>query len=73
MWLFFVEAYLFVLVAFTLGVVVGLVGVRLGVRRLAPARPPKVKQPKAPKQSKAAKDSKPAEQDATTGASGGAA
>jgi hypothetical protein len=30
MWLFLVETYLFVLVAFTLGVAVGLVGVRVG-------------------------------------------
>ncbi len=52
MWLLYVETYLFVLVAFTAGVVVGLVGVRIGVRRLAPARVP---QPKAAKQPKAEK------------------
>lgn len=38
MWLFFVETYLFVLIAFTVGVVVGLVAVRVGVRRQAPAQ-----------------------------------
>ena len=43
MWLFLVEAYLFVLVAFTLGVAVGLVAVRIGVRRVAPARVPRPK------------------------------
>ncbi len=46
MWLLFVETYLFVLVAFAVGVAVGLVGVRLGVRRIAPPRGPKA--PKAP-------------------------
>ena len=45
MWLFFVEAYLFVLVAFTAGVVVGLVAVRIGVRRLAPPPAPKPAKP----------------------------
>lgn len=49
MWLFYVETYLFVLVAFTLGAAVGLVGVRLGVRRVAP---PRVKAPKQPKEKK---------------------
>ena len=65
MWLFFVETYLFVLVAFTVGVVVGLVGVRIGVRRVAPARVPKVKQPKPPKTprgKKSAESPEPAEQ-----------
>jgi uncharacterized membrane-anchored protein YhcB (DUF1043 family) len=38
-WLFYVETYLFVLVAFAIGVAVGLTGVRLGVRRVAPAAP----------------------------------
>ncbi len=38
MWLFLVETYLFVLVAFALGVGVGLVGVRVLVRRQAPPR-----------------------------------
>ena len=49
MWLFYVEAYLFVLVAFAAGVVVGLAGVRVAVRRVAPAQTPKVKPPKAAK------------------------
>lgn len=40
MWLFYLETYLFVLVAFTLGVAVGLLGVRLAVRRTAPEPAP---------------------------------
>ena len=49
MWLFLVEAYLFVLVAFTLGVAVGLAAVRIGVRRVAPARAPRSKPAKGAK------------------------
>ncbi len=52
MWLFLVETYLLVLVAFTLGAVVGLAGVRFGVRRLAPPPAPKTKKPKEPKATK---------------------
>ena len=74
MWLFFVEAYLFVLVAFTVGVAVGLVAVRVGVRRIAPARAPKVKQPKQPKQKRSRKAAETSEGAETTGApTGGAA
>ena len=49
MWLFYVETFIFVLVAFTLGAVVGLSAVRLGVRRVAPAQ---VKKPKPPAEKK---------------------
>jgi hypothetical protein len=51
MWLFVVEAYLFVLVAFSLGVGIGLVGVRLCVRRLAPPPAPRSRQPRTPRSS----------------------
>jgi uncharacterized membrane-anchored protein YhcB (DUF1043 family) len=49
MWLFYVETFIFVLVAFALGAAVGLSAVRLGVRRVAPAQ---VKQPKVPAEKK---------------------
>ena len=71
MWLFYVEAYLFVLVAFTVGVVVGLAGVRVAVRRIAPARAPKVKPPKAtkpPKQKGPLSGSEPPEEAAEAAA-----
>ena len=72
MWLFFVETYIFVLIAFTVGVVVGLVGVRLGVRRIAPPRGPKP--PKAPKAAKApAEKKKRGKRGAADGASAEAA
>ena len=77
MWLFLVEAYLFVLIAFTLGAVVGLAGVRFGVRRLAPPPAPKPKTPKAEKmkgrrgESDAETPETPAEAGATS--TGGAA
>ena len=74
MWLLFVEAYLFVLVAFTLGVVVGLVGVRIGVRRLAPARGPKPpKPPKEPKAGRGRKGKKDEVSDTETAAPAGGA
>jgi hypothetical protein len=50
MWLFFVETYIFVLIAFALGAAVGLTVVRVAVRRIAPPRGPKA--PKAPKAAK---------------------
>lgn len=56
MWLFFVETYIFVLIAFAVGVAVGLIGVRVGVRRIAPPRGPKA--PKAPKTAKAPAEKK---------------
>jgi hypothetical protein len=78
MWLFLVETYLFVLVAFTLGVAVGLVGVRVGVRRRAPATVRAPKPPKEPSQKKGrgrkgGTDQAPEAEAATTPAPGGAA
>ena len=77
MWLFLVETYLFVLVAFTLGVAVGLVGVRVGVRRRAPATVRAPKPPKEPSEKKRrgrgdSADQTPEPETATTPASGGA-
>ena len=46
MWLFLVETYIFVLVAFAVGAAVGLTAVRVGVRRIAPPRGPRT--PAAP-------------------------
>lgn len=71
MWLFLVETYLFVLVAFTVGVVVGLVGVRLGVRRLAP--PPAPKPPKPAKSKTEKQRGRRKREDEPAEATGGAA
>ena len=63
MWLFFVETYLFVLVAFTAGIVVGLVGVRAAVRRTATAPTPRAKQPKAKGEKRRGRKAKAADPD----------